>query len=204
MYLMTNSRLAQFAILLALTAPALAAGGNPKPAVPLANPGDWVSSNDYPPAALREELEGVSRFIVTIDPNGLVENCRISVSSGSAELDAATCRLVTDRARFEPARNNRGKPTTGSWASSVRWQIPNDDENLQPQAGLSIRSFLVLADGSMSDCRLEVSDGASAKHAAAGPVPCATHKYRKPFTDANGQPVSKRVRITMKVEIVDE
>jgi periplasmic protein TonB len=202
---MTILRLTTYASLLVLAAPALAAGGNPKPPVPLANPGEWVSSSDYPSAALRSQLEGVSKFILTIDPNGIVVNCLISVSSGSSELDAATCRLITDRARFEPARNNRGKPITGSWANSVRWQIPRDeDEYRQLQSGMSIRSFLVLADGIVSDCRVEASEGASAKREAIGPTSCGNQKIPNPYTDANGQPVSKRVRITMKVEIVDE
>lgn len=202
---MTILRLTTYASLLVLAAPALAAGGNAKPPVPLANPGDWVSSSDYPPAALRSQLEGVSKIILTIDPNGIVENCRISVSSGSSELDAATCRLITERARFDPARNNRGKPVTGSWAKSVRWQIPRDgDEEQQLQSGMTIHSFLVLVDGIMSDCRVEASEGASAKRAAVGPTSCKNQRMLKPFTDANGQPVSKRVRVTMKVEIIDE
>ena len=147
-------RLAQFAIVVALAAPVLAANDDPKPSVPLSNPGQWVSSEDYPTAALRNEIEGVTRFVLAIDPYGIVENCRISVSSGSSELDAATCNLITARARFKPARDNRGKPVASTWASSVRWQIPKDAvAELQPEAGLSMQSFLILADGTMSDCR---------------------------------------------------
>ena len=200
---MTIFRLMPFAIPLVFATPAPAAVGAARIPVPMGNPADWVSSSDYPRAALRDNLEGISRFTLTIDPNGIVENCQISVSSGSSELDAVTCRLITDRARFEPARNSRGKPTSGRWSSSVRWQIPKLEQE-QLQSGMVIRSYLVLVDGTMSDCRTEVSGGESIENAPIGPFPCPNKKFSKPFTDANGQPLIKRVRVTMKMEVVDE
>lgn len=202
---MSIPRLVQYAIVLLLAAPALAAGGTPKPATPLANPGDWVSSDDYPPAALHNNMEGVSRFILTIDPGGIVANCRISISSGSSELDVATCRLITDRARFEPARNARGKPITGSWASSVRWQIPKMDGQYPPmRPGLGVRSYLVDPDGKVSDCRVEKAEGSIAMPDPVGPFPCPSMKFSRGYLDENGNPVRKRVRNTSSIEIFDE
>ena len=95
-----------------------------KGATPRGNPGSWATTDDYPSRALREEREGVTRFSVTVDARGRVSNCQVTGSSGHPDLDEAACRAITRRARFEPATDGNGDPTTGSYSNSVRWQIP--------------------------------------------------------------------------------
>jgi protein TonB len=97
-----------------------------KGAVPKGRPGEWATDNDYPTSAMREGKQGVTGFRVSIGPDGKVTDCSVTKSSGSPELDDTTCKLITRRARFTPAMDGEGKPTTGSYASSVRWQIPKD------------------------------------------------------------------------------
>jgi len=99
---------------------------SPKGAVPKGNPGSWATTNDYPSRALREEREGTSGFRVTVGPDGRVTDCQITSSSGHADLDAATCDNVRRRARFNPAMDGDGNPTTGSYSNRVRWVIPKD------------------------------------------------------------------------------
>lgn len=96
----------------------------PKAAEPRGNPGSWANSNDYPSRALREEREGVTRFSVSIGPDGRVTSCQVTGSSGHPDLDSTTCNLIQRRARFRPATDGNGDPTTGSWSSAVRWEIP--------------------------------------------------------------------------------
>lgn len=98
----------------------------PKAAVPKGQPGNWATSNDYPSRALREEREGTTGFRVTIGPDGKVTDCQITRSSGSPDLDEATCSNVRRRARFQPATDGEGQPTTGSYSNSIRWVIPKD------------------------------------------------------------------------------
>lgn len=98
----------------------------PKSATPRGNPGNWATSNDYPSRALREEREGTTGFRVTVGPDGRVTDCQITSSSGSPDLDDATCANVRRRARFNPAMDGDGKPTTGSYSSRIRWVIPKD------------------------------------------------------------------------------
>ncbi len=98
----------------------------PKSAVPKGNPGNWATTNDYPTRALREEREGTTGFRVTVTPEGRVGSCEITSSSGSPDLDEAACSNITRRARFTPATDGEGNPTTGSYASRVRWVIPKD------------------------------------------------------------------------------
>ncbi len=96
----------------------------PKSAEPRGRPGDWANANDYPSRALREEREGVTRFSVQVGADGRVTNCQVTGSSGHADLDDTTCKLITRRARFRPATDGNGDPTSGSWSSAVRWEIP--------------------------------------------------------------------------------
>jgi TonB family protein len=95
-------------------------------ATPKGNPGSWVTTNDYPAMALREEMQGVSGFMLTVSPSGLVTDCRITASSGSPQLDQATCANVIRRARFDPALDAKRKPIVGYYSNRVRWQIPVD------------------------------------------------------------------------------
>lgn len=96
----------------------------PVGAAPRGNPGNWVTNADYRPRWIRENLTGSARFTLAIDASGKVTGCTITRSTGHAELDAATCQLVTKRARFEAARDGNGKPVAGSYSNSVNWNIP--------------------------------------------------------------------------------
>lgn len=98
----------------------------PKAATPKGNPGNWATTNDYPSRALREEREGTTGFRVTIGTDGRVTDCQVTSSSGHADLDQATCDNVRRRARFNPATDGEGNPTTGSYSNRVRWVIPKD------------------------------------------------------------------------------
>ncbi|MBC2669906.1 energy transducer TonB [Novosphingobium piscinae] len=98
----------------------------PKGAAPRGNPANWATSNDYPSRALREEREGTTGFRVTVTADGRVSDCEITSSSGSPDLDAATCDNVKRRARFTPATDGEGQPTAGSYANRIRWVIPKD------------------------------------------------------------------------------
>lgn len=99
--------------------PSKASGASPR-----GNPGSWATPNDYPARALREERAGTTRFRVSIGPDGRVTDCQITGSSGHADLDEATCKNVTRRARFKPALDSAGNPIADSYSNAVRWEIP--------------------------------------------------------------------------------
>jgi periplasmic protein TonB len=96
----------------------------PRTARPLTTPGRWVSEADYPTNALRRGEQGVTGFEVTVGSDGRVRDCTVTRSSGSAELDAATCTKVTQRARFDPASDESGAVVAGRYRNAIRWQIP--------------------------------------------------------------------------------
>jgi protein TonB len=97
--------------------------GPSSPAQPKGNPSNWATPNDYPSRALREGRTGTTGFRVTVGTDGRVTSCSITSSSGSDDLDATTCQMVTRRARFKPAMED-GSPVQGAFSSRVKWVIP--------------------------------------------------------------------------------
>jgi len=117
------------AIVLAPPAPVVAPPAPPAPKGPTSgvqpkgNPGSWATDADYPQKALREEQQGTTGFRVTVGTDGRVVDCQVTSSSGSPELDDATCKNVTRRARFKPAMQD-GQPIQSSYSNRIRWVIP--------------------------------------------------------------------------------
>ncbi|RVU04704.1 energy transducer TonB [Novosphingobium umbonatum] len=98
----------------------------PVGAAPKGNPANWVTPEDYPSRPLREGVQGTTGFKLTVGPDGRVTGCEITLSSGNSELDAATCKYASSRARFAPAKDGEGQPTTGVYSNRVKWVIPKD------------------------------------------------------------------------------
>lgn len=84
-----------------------------------------ISNMDYPAAAIRAGEEGVVEYEIQIGADGRVEGCTILVSSGSAILDMTTCRMIRTRARFTPARDVDGRPTTDRQSGKMVWRLPH-------------------------------------------------------------------------------
>lgn len=93
-------------------------------AKPRNDPLRWVGTDDYRSNWIRQELTGKARFRLEIAADGRVAGCTITGSSGHPELDAATCALVTRRAKFQPARGSEGEPVAGSYSNAIDWQLP--------------------------------------------------------------------------------
>ncbi|MDH7639703.1 energy transducer TonB [Sphingomonas oryzagri] len=93
---------------------------------PRGNPGDWVTSDDYPPGALRNNEAGVTGFKLDVGPDGRVTNCTVTSSSGFPDLDQTACRLLPRRARFTPAKDASGNGIASTYSNNMRWQIPKD------------------------------------------------------------------------------
>lgn len=86
-----------------------------------AEPTQFPTFDDYPARALREGREGTVGFRAAFDASGAIVGCDIIASSGHADLDEESCRLIFRRARFAPA-----PPGTGLryYENRVRWRIP--------------------------------------------------------------------------------
>jgi protein TonB len=85
----------------------------------------WAAriQENYPARAIRDEIEGSVRVSVTIGTNGRVTACTVVGSSGSSVLDQAACDGMTRYARYNPALDDNGNPTTGSDTRTIVYQL---------------------------------------------------------------------------------
>ena len=82
-----------------------------------------LNNSDYPIGARMAGIEGLVAVRFTIQPDGRVSGCRILKSSGSAELDGTTCRLIERRFRYRPARDAQGRPVAEVATTSFTWGL---------------------------------------------------------------------------------
>lgn len=137
---------------------------------PTGSPALWISNDDYPARAMREEREGTTGFRLTIDAAGLPTGCEIIASSGHSDLDAATCNVVRERARFVPGRDRKGRPIGGTYSNRVRWQIPGLDRDEYRAAGFVVGSEWMtkgLPRGALPESRMMMLDALEHYPAAA-------------------------------------
>jgi len=100
-------------------APSQARGARPK------GQGSWARriQDNYPSSALRAEKEGRVGVRVTIGPDGRVSDCTVTSSSGTPELDTAACSGMRSYARYDPALDAAGNPTTGSANTAIVYKL---------------------------------------------------------------------------------
>lgn len=85
----------------------------------------YFSADDYPSQAQREEAGGATRVMMMIDETGKLKDCMVEETSGIATLDAMTCGVLLQRAKFSPALDANGKPTRSVSTTKIRWVMPN-------------------------------------------------------------------------------
>ena len=91
-----------------------------------------ITGRDYPVGPLRAHIGGTVTIRYVITDRGRVTQCRVVRSSGNGELDATTCRLVTERFRFRPARDGAGRRIADELTEDHSWVVednePPDDD----------------------------------------------------------------------------
>lgn len=85
--------------------------------------GGRMVNKDYPDAAGDVGAEGTVVVRLNVGADGRASGCRVTSSSGNADLDATTCRLAEQRFRYAPARNARGEPVADVAGWSQDWWI---------------------------------------------------------------------------------
>ena len=92
---------------------------------------EWLSGeirqSDYPRAALRAGIGGRVEFRFTVGVTGRVTACTVTRSSGNAELDATTCRLVIKRFRYRPSTDATGRPAPDVVEGDQVWTTTRND-----------------------------------------------------------------------------
>ena len=87
------------------------------------NPSSWIRADDRLPWPSRgfSSGEGVLRYTLLIDEEGRAQDCEVEGSTGSRKFDRRACRLLVERARFEPARGPNGQSASARYTSTVRF-----------------------------------------------------------------------------------
>lgn len=92
----------------------------PNRAVAPRNANNWIRPGDF--RSLPElRGDGVLMFSLSVSARGEVEECSVLKSTGSRDLDRTTCRLLQQRARFEPASDANGFATRSTYTSQVEF-----------------------------------------------------------------------------------
>lgn len=88
------------------------------------DPGGWFDALDLP-RALLPRIGASTKLVldVAVGADGAPLACTIAETSGLAELDALTCRLIARRARFIPRRDDAGMAVAGSNRVKVDWRL---------------------------------------------------------------------------------
>ena len=138
-----------------------------EPARAQVNLGSLISNDDYPAEALRNEQQGTVGFRLVVGTDGRVTGCTITSSSGHASLDSTTCRLLTARARFTPARDSRGRPTTDSVSARIVWRI---EPKFMPMEARLLVAILAVTPAGQVSCSVAVNGKAMATGTCPTPV----------------------------------
>jgi len=90
----------------------------------IGDPGKWLTSQDYPAAALRSGTNALINFRLMIDTMGKPVSCHVQTITIGEGFKDITCRALMRHARFNPGLNAAGKPVAAWYENSVRWVIP--------------------------------------------------------------------------------
>jgi TonB family protein len=153
---------------------------------------------DYPPEAMRDHASGTTTVAFKITDTGRVKEPTVVVSSGNADLDAASLTCVRNW-RYRPAVKD-GKPIEIDWKIEIRWAYDESNEAAPhtciqfypPEAvanhetGTARVRFFITTEGKVRDPQIETSSGSTRLDEAA--IACVRNwRYRAALKD--GKPV---------------
>jgi TonB family protein len=98
----------------------------------------WFEFEDYPMKAFEKKQEGVTKFELLVAPDGKIAECKVTESSGSAELDKTTCHLANRRVQFQAARGPDGQAVYGVYRSQAVWALPENVIKASPGPDLEV------------------------------------------------------------------
>jgi protein TonB len=100
-----------------------------------------ITDRDYPRAAGEDGAGGTVSVIYTVETDGRATHCMITNSSGNAELDDTTCRLIEQRFRFRPSLDPFGRPVRSRIVQDHSWETQDEEPRDEPPARRRFRPF---------------------------------------------------------------
>jgi len=83
-----------------------------------------IYNSDYPPNLANAGIGGRVSAEIEVGTDGRVTSCRVTRSSGNAQLDSLTCRLIEQRYRFRPSTDRYGRPVPDDADVDQDWIPP--------------------------------------------------------------------------------
>lgn len=80
-----------------------------------------LNNSDYPTGLGEKGVQGTVAVRYLVREDGRVSDCQVTRSSGSKMLDDTTCRLITERFRFRPSRDEQGRPVAAYIEENHEW-----------------------------------------------------------------------------------
>ena len=80
-----------------------------------------IGPDDYPRGPFNAGISGTVHLRFVVGTSGRVTDCAVTRSSGNAELDSTTCRLLKRRLRYRPATNAEGRPIPATVIGQHEW-----------------------------------------------------------------------------------
>jgi protein TonB len=80
-----------------------------------------ILPSDYPRDLRERGIGGRVEMVFTVGPTGRVTRCTVTRSSGVAELDALTCRLIQQRFVYRPSTDRYGRPIADEVEGEQDW-----------------------------------------------------------------------------------
>lgn len=87
------------------------------------NPNNWLSGNDYPRDMMASGKESQVSVRLLIDASGRITKCTSVSHYEESEFNDITCRLIEQRARFEPAELEDGTKVPSYYARRVIFRL---------------------------------------------------------------------------------
>jgi hypothetical protein len=185
-------------------APALPDWGPKDRPKPLTSWESWVTNADYPLESWRNGEEGLVQYDLAVDPTGKASDCTITYSTASPALNAETCRLLLERASFEPGVDKQDRPIASVYAGEVVWQKREPEYS----GTFTIKvTYTIDERGEQKDCRIVEQSGAvpASMQRSLQRRPCPSNPLLAgiPYRDENGAPVAREVTVTLNTTVGD-
>jgi periplasmic protein TonB len=91
-----------------------------------------IKDKDYPRASAEAGYGGTVWVRFAVETNGRATDCSVTRSSGHADIDETTCRLIEDRFRYRPATDRSGRPVRAWLVERHSWSIVRPGEPEPP------------------------------------------------------------------------
>lgn len=90
-------------------------------AVPQSDPRRWLTAADFPTRQWKRRKSSIVTFRLDIDTAGRPTACFVPRVYTPEDYAATTCKLLMQRAAFQPARDQAGKPAASYYVNTVSW-----------------------------------------------------------------------------------